>query len=491
MKSWMLVFLMLITAAAFCAAPQIKEIPATTHSKEALESFNKGLYYLDVARGLEARTEFLKAVQADPAFSHAYFYLSLASLSPEEFKESLDKAKENIQGKSEGENLLIEINRTFIDNDAAKRLRLAQELAQKYPQAPRAWLRLGFAQSSINQHEEARKSFGKAIELDPKLIGAPVALLFSYLFSEPRDFDKAKLYAEKCIQLQPGEAKSYEFMGDVYRARNELEKARDAYTKALQTDPELSVASLKKGHINSFLGQYDEARADYDRAIAATEKVNKTGFSNFRAMTYLYAGQAKVAMQELQKLVDSADSWTLPSEQADAAKLATLNNEMLIALDQNFSEDAQRVLDQIKAITAESIKRVSDADFARTQKANLALLEGQIAARKKDYKTAQTRAEENRKLVENDSSPRKLEGYYGLLATIERLQGNNAKAAELYKKADLTILYVKYQYGLALEGSGNIQEASKILSEVAKFNFNLVDFALARNDARVKRFAKS
>lgn len=489
MKSWIFVFCMLV-GAAFCAAEQVKEIPATTNSKPALESFQKGLYYLDVARGLEARAEFLKAVKADPAFSHAYFYLSLAALSPEEFKESLDQAKKNVEGKSEGENILIEINRTFIDNDAAKRLQLAQALVQKYPQAPRAWLRLGFTQGSINHHEEARKAFAKAMELDPKLIGTPVAFVFSYVFNEPRDFDKAKLYAEQCSQLQPKEAKCYELMGDVYRARNELVKARDAYAKALRTDPALNVAELKKGHINSFIGHYDEARTDYDKAIAATEKVNKTGFANFRALTYVHAGQPKVGLQELQKLVDSADSFGLPKEQADAAKLATLNNELLIALHQNSVDDAQKVLNQIQAITAENIKSVSDQDYARQQNANLALLQGQVAARKKDYRTAQSKAGENRKLVESDSSPRKLEGYYGLLATIELLQGNYAKAVELYKKADQTILYVKYQYGLALEGAGKTQESSKILGEVANYNFNLVDFALARNDSRVKRFAK-
>ena len=307
MKCWIFVLCMFISVAAFCAE-QVKEIPATTNSKDAQAAFQKGLYFLDVARGLEARKEFLKAVQADPAFSHAYFYLSLASLSPEEFNKSLDQAAKNIQGKSEGENILVQINRTFVDNDAAKRIELAQTLVQKYPQAPRAWLRLGFSQASVNHHVEARKAFEKAMELDPKLIGAPTALEGSYLFNEPRDFDKAKLYAEKCSQINPKEAKCYELLGDVYRGRSELVKARDSYTKAIQIDPSLDVAVLKKAHINSFLGNYDEARSDYDKAIAATEKVNKTGYGNFRALTYLHAGQPKVALKELQKLVDSADS---------------------------------------------------------------------------------------------------------------------------------------------------------------------------------------
>lgn len=484
MKSWMIVPIFLLTlwtASAF--STEIKEIPATTTSKEARERFNQGLYYLDVAKGLEARQEFMKAIERDPAFAHAYFYLSLSSLSPEEFSQSLERGMKNLQGKSEGEKILFQINRTFIDNDAVKRIELAKALVAQYPQAPRAWLRLGFSQGSINQHGEARKAFEKAAQLDPKLIGVPFALFFSYLFSEPRDFNKAKQSIEQAIQLQPKEAKCYESLGDVLRAMNQLEKARDAYTQATKLDPGLSVASLKKGHIDSFLGNYDEARADYDKGIAGTEKVNKIGFANFKAFTYLYAGQPKIALQELQKLVDTADSLGLPPDQADAAKLATLNNQLTVALHHNLLPEAQSILDQIAKITDDSIKRVQDPDFERQQKASLVLLEGQIAARKKDYKTAQSKAEENRKMIESDSSPRKFEGYYGLLALVERLQGNYAKAVDHYKKADQTILYVKYQYALALNGAGNKDEARKIFREVAQYNFNLVDFALVRKDA--------
>jgi tetratricopeptide (TPR) repeat protein len=491
MKSWILFLCMFIGLTAVVRAAQISEIPATTKSKEAVEAFQKGLYDLDVGRNLEARSEFSKAIQADPTFSHGYFYLSLASLSPEEFKNSLDQAEKNVEGKSEGEKILIQINRTFIDNDAGKRMQLAQQLVEKYPRAPRAWLRLGFSQASINHHEDSRKSFEKAMELDPKLIGGPFALVVSYVFSEPRNFDKAKSWAEKCIALQPKEAKCYELMGDVNRARNELEKALQSYTKALQIDPALSTAGLKQGHINSFLGHYDEARSDYDKVLASTENTNKIPFANFRALTYVHAGQPKVAIEQLQKLIDFADSLGLPAEQSDAAKLLTLNNEFLIAIHSNSVEDAERILTQIQTITEENIKRVNDPDFERQQHANLALLQGQVAARKKDYATAESKAEENKKLVEKDSSPRKLEGYYGLLATIQLLQGNYARAVELYQKADRTILYVKYQYALALEGAGNSQESTKIFTDIAKYNFNLVDFALARNDARVKRYAKS
>ncbi len=163
--------------------------------------------------------------------------------------------------------------------------------------------------------------------------------------------------------------------------------------------------------------------------------------------------------------------------------LGTLTSEITIALHHNLFDESQRILNQMRKLTDETNARVADANFSNGQNANLLLLEGQLAARKKDYTTARKKAEESRKLVEQNSNPRRLEGYYGLLALIDLLQGDHAKAIDSYKKADLTNIYVKYQMALAQEGAGNKQEAKKIFSEVSRWNFNTVTFALIRKDA--------
>ncbi|HJZ11766.1 MAG TPA: tetratricopeptide repeat protein, partial [Acidobacteriota bacterium] len=371
----------------------------------------------------------------------------------------------------------------FLDNNATKRLDLAKALADKYPNGPRAWMRLGFSQSTVNQHEAARKAFTKALELSPNLTGAHFALAFSYLFNEPKNFDKAEEHMRHCIRLEPAEAKGYEGLGDVLRAKNELEKAREAYTQATEKDPALAVAHLKKGHINSFLGRFQEARVDYDKGISGAEEVNKINYANFKAFTYVHQGEPQTAVRELHKLATSADSLTIPKDQTDAIKLATLTNEVTVALHHNLFKEAEQSLHEIWKATEETNQRVADPDFTRQQNANLLLLEGQLAARKGDYATARSKAEESRKLVESDSSPRKFEGYYGLLPMVELLQKNHAKAVELYKKADLTNIYVQYQLGLAYEGAGNTAEAKKLFREVSRWNFNTVTFALVRKDA--------
>ena len=86
--------------------------------------------FLDVGRTQEANDLFERAVQLDPKFSYGHLNKALSSASAPEFKKGLDAAMQNIQGKSEGEKLLVEINQTFISNDAKKRIELSEKLVK-------------------------------------------------------------------------------------------------------------------------------------------------------------------------------------------------------------------------------------------------------------------------------------------------------------------------------------------------------------------------
>ena len=198
----------------------VADIPITTASTSARTHFTAGEKLLDVGRPREAREHFRLAVEQDPTFTYGYLNLAASSASTQEFKENVEKAAQHLAGKSEGERLLVEINRTFLDNNAERRLELAQTLTKKYASAPRAWITLGNAQGALNQHNAARESYGRAIALDPTMFVALTAQGFSYLFSEPRDLAKAKQFMEQAIAAEPNEAKGYEFLGDVNRARN-------------------------------------------------------------------------------------------------------------------------------------------------------------------------------------------------------------------------------------------------------------------------------
>src|SRR5215471_15375829 len=98
------------------SADKTSDIPVTTNSQEARALFQQGLHYLDVGRAIEAREALQKAIEKDPQFAHAYFYLSMTAFSPEEFKDTIEKGLKNASGKSDGEKALLEIQQTFVTN---------------------------------------------------------------------------------------------------------------------------------------------------------------------------------------------------------------------------------------------------------------------------------------------------------------------------------------------------------------------------------------
>ena len=465
------------------AAPEIEEIPVTTSSEAARADFRAAQEALDVGRPQAANALFRSAVEEDPDFAYAYLGIAGSAASAREFKENLDLAAERLEGKSDGERLLVEINQTFFDNDAETRIRLAETLVEKYPRSPRAWLTLGVMLGGLNRNEEARESLRRALELDPEMIAAHVALGYSYLFNEPKDFELARESMQRCVELAPDESKVYENLGDAYRALGELDKAREYYTRATEKDPDLSVAHLKRGHVSSFLGDFEEARLAYDAGVAGAREANRANYANYRAFTHLHEGDPRAALDELGEILESIDGMEIPEHQVAGAKIFTLTNQAVIALHEGLLDEAEEILAARAAAVRENAEAIGDPDFTRLQEANVLLWKGRLAARRGDFETAEAKAEEHRGLLEADANPRRLEGYYDLLGLVELRRDNHAAAVEQYRQANLTDIYVKYHLALAEEGAGNAEEARRLFAEVAGWNFNSVAFALVRKDA--------
>ena len=135
----------------------VEEIPVTTESEAAKALFAECQYLVDVARGQQANEKCKEAIAEDPTFAYAHFNHANASLSFKEFQQAMDEASANLEGKSEGERLLVEVNRSFLTNDSDAGLASARELVQKYPNSPRAHLALAGIQANRNEHASARQ----------------------------------------------------------------------------------------------------------------------------------------------------------------------------------------------------------------------------------------------------------------------------------------------------------------------------------------------
>ena len=485
-STWLRLALLTLYAVPLTAHAAVQEIPITTSSAEARLAFDAGQAALDRGDAAQANELFRTATAADPNFTYAWVNLSNVTFSTEEFIAALKGGEQGVAKASDGERMLLEFNKLFMTNNFDAQLTLAKQLTEKYPKSPRAWMVLAAAQAGLNKFDEQRATLARVTELAPGFSPAPFLLGGSYLFSEPKDFAKAEKYYRQAIAITPGNDMYYWSLGDVYRGSNRLEEARRYYKLALQLDPKDLTAPLKLGHVNSFLGHYDEARQDYDRGIAAGGPANAGFLVPFKSFTWVYAGEPAKAIQSLEKLVAEIDGFGAGKDQVLNAKVAALTNAATIAMFSNLFDDAERVLAMRTALMRENAKLVGTEAFSKIQEAQIAFFDGQLAAWRGDHKTAAKLAQKTGELVAGENNPRKMEPFHELQGLIALRQKNYKKAATELRLADQTQLHNKYLLAQALEATNGKDEAARLYKEVAENNFNTVDFALLRAPALKK-----
>lgn len=467
------------------AAPALSvQIPITTSSEKALALYEEGEYFLDVGRGIQAREKFQASASSDPAFALAYYGRSNAALSFAEFQTSIDTALKHSEGISDGERMLIEINKSFTTNDSAAGLAIAQELVGEFPDSARARVVLAGMQANENDNVGARASYKKALELDPGMAAALTGLATNNLFGEPKNFAEAQDWANKFIAAYPEEAKGHEILGDIKRAQNDLDAALSAYNAASQVDPQLELAAHKRGHVNSFLGNIAEARSAYDEAIALAPLESKASSAVYKGFTNIYGDDIPAAIDELVALSDEIESMGTPADQVKGLQVFALSSAAFAAMQAGMFERAEPIVVRRNELQMAISDDVGTEDARRILKANCQFFDGMLAAFRGDTGAAAEHAAAIAILVKNDDSPRKLEGAHWVLGLSALRTGEFATAVSELRQADYANnMFVRYHLALAEEGVGNAEEASKLFNEVATFNFNSVGFALVGRKA--------
>jgi tetratricopeptide (TPR) repeat protein len=233
--------------------------------------------------------------------------------------------------------------------------------------------------------------------------------------------------------------------------------------------------------VNSFLGNFAEARADYDRAVVLADPIQKPGLGQFRALVYVYEGNPAAAEAELDQMAANVDGMNIPN--AVGAKIGILSEEARIALHNRHFDVAQRSIDRLRDLFRQQGEMSRSDAFRRGNEANTAYWEGMLAARRGDFATARSKAQDMMRLRAPDQSPRKNEAAHELLGMADLLEGNNTSAANHFAQADQNDIYVVYHEALALEGAGRPAEAKALFRRVAGYNFNGADTALLKKEA--------
>jgi len=414
----------------------------------------------------------------------AYIFRAETSLSPDEFVKDLDQAKANLEGKSGWEKLYYDYYATYLNSDWNKRLEITQQLADMYPDAARTQLDLGYTYMTGNDETKARECFQKAVQINSKWVTGYLALSNSYLFSDPKDFKKAEENALEVVKLAPSSAGAEVTLGDCYRAQNDLVKAREAYSKAIELDTGASEPYYKKGHANTFLGNLEEARQDYTEG--ANYDRSKQSPVEFIAYTYVYGGDYQAALQYLTDQIAQIDASGETQSNINVTKSVWLEDCANIA----FHYGDITKFKEIEAVLGPLYTQIyNEAGTPEaTMEGEAANLYGQaiVAAMEGNYDVAKTKADEIKTTLEPVKNPTKLSGYEFVMGYIAMKQKDYQSAINHFEKTRLSDIYNKYWLALAYEAAGNNDKANALFMEISDYNFNDPCYALVRNEVKNK-----
>ena len=458
------------------------EIPISSNSEEAIQELVTGLAILDQGNGQNAKPHFEKALALDSDFVSAQMYRAFTSNSLTDWSENRDKFLAMRDKANDGEKIMMDILLAGMENDNPKELELSKQLVEKYPYSARAHENLAGAYNGMNETEKARAQYAKAIELNPEFIPAISNLGASYLFTSPKDFAKAQEFMEKVVEMIPESSRAHIDLGDCYRAQNNLEKALTSYIKAGELDPNDQVAFSKAGHANSFLGNFDEARKNFQNARAVSEF--GTGSYDFEAFTYLYEGDYKKALAFLMESAKGVDAMDIPESNKTGTKVNCTFDCAIIAMHHGDTDHLKEVVELMRPLSAQVGKDSGSKATVINQKANMQYWDAIASASEGNYEEAVAKAEMIKTTLESSNNPNKMRRYDRAMAFINYKQENYEKALEHASKLNPDNVYDRYWMAHANKMAGNTDKAMEIFKEIADNNFNSVGYALIRNEVK-------
>ena len=107
----------------------------------------------------------------------------------------------------------------------------------------------------------------KGIEIDPRLTVAYVEL--AKVYAATGNYDQGIRKLEEAIKLEPGNTRLYMLSGVLYQKKGDLPKAREAYEKAVEVDPNFAPA------LNNLAYIYSKQPGERERALKLARRANQ------------------------------------------------------------------------------------------------------------------------------------------------------------------------------------------------------------------------
>lgn len=279
--------------------------PASTSNK-AIFTFNEGVEAYDAKDYEAAKAKFMEALEADSQLYQAHSALADTYLSTGDYEAAIasaDRAIAQQPGYLPAHRVRYEAFKKLGDSENAEKAAAdIAALGQNSAEAKRIFNE-GVELNKADDKEGALAKFEEAVSMDPSLTAAYNAVA-TLAFNLER-WQQAANAAEKMLQLDPESDRALRIRYDSYVNLKDQDKIAEALVDLAKVDPEFAANNL----YNLGIGYFNESK--YEKAIDAFTKALASNPNHAKANYYLglsavNTGQNGVAKEHLNRFIELA-----------------------------------------------------------------------------------------------------------------------------------------------------------------------------------------
>ena len=423
----------------------------TTSSMEAFRLVSEGLAAESNLRVVDARDLYLKAVEIDPDFTLAHYYLVRTSLGDAAFlEEHLAHVRKNRSRLPERDRMRFKAGETLERGDNDEAARLFEEVLEKYPDDALAYTRLSVSYRRADREDQALAANERGVKALPNSGDMHNQLGYAYLAMGR--YPEALRELETYARLEPAEPNPHDSLGEAYLISGQPERALEHFARALEIDSSFFVSHRGRAWAFGMMGRYGEALEEIktSEAKAASMNVPAGLFPFARAYLLSRAGRYREAGNEIERGKLAAERAGSTENQIE---YLFITNELTVERGQTGRDPSKQVL-----ALAEELPNVEWRQFLRVVWHSH---QGASEARAGNLDGARLRLGEALKLQNTDDpyqsrSVRRLEGEIALA------EGDLAAAEEAFVAAEPEIhadFNLNNIAGTVFDNSGLIRNA--------------------------------
>lgn len=467
-------FLFIVCLASYDLAAQVKEVPVTTSSKEALNFFLTGRDKFENQEAAAAASLFDKAIEKDPSFAIAYIYRAQSGGGYNVFRQNLDKAVSLADKVSPGEKLEISYFKAFADGDGQKQKEYLDQLLSTFPFDKRVQELAGEHYYNMNDFQSALAHFTKAKEIDSNF--APVYNMIGYCQSALNNYPAAEEAFQTYIKLLPDKPNPYDSYAELLLKIGKYDESIAQYKKALEKDPLFTTSLAGIGNNYIFKGDYTTARKYFQDYYDKSPTINgKFDALYQKATSYIHEGKPEEAVN------------TFNEYRALAEKEKLVTNEISSYAYQGFTVTEAGNPKEGKEYFKKAIDLLGKSDLPAGTKENLTvnsmLWRFYYLTANNELDKAQAQSELCRTKIESRKNPGEEMFFNSLLGIFELKKGDYDKAIKYFSEGDSQNPLTWYYTAKAYSKKGDKDNSDKYLDKIAKWNVNSIDLAFVRKNA--------